>query len=53
MQREGYARIVTDGKVTAEAATIGCGHCQRIVHLHDRDGVLRGDRNGAEALVAR
>lgn len=41
MQREGYARIVSDGKVIAEAATVTCAHCQRIVHMHDRAGRAR------------
>jgi hypothetical protein len=38
-QREGYARIFDPAKPRAvEMGTLTCGHCNRVVHLHDQQG---------------
>ncbi|MBA3421647.1 MAG: hypothetical protein H0U12_07110 [Thermoleophilaceae bacterium] len=38
----GYARIVDPALAKPqESDTITCGHCQKVVHLHDRTGKAR------------
>lgn len=39
---QGYAMIVGPER-TAEADTITCAHCQRVVFLHNQDGTKKAD----------
>ena len=41
MRRQGYATIADPDGRLVEADSMTCGHCQRIVLLHDRKGSAR------------